>query len=78
MSDFYAVKAGEWVTPVHQGYLMECCDCGLVHRLDFRVIKAHKLGDLAQIQNAKYRVQFRAYREGYKGMGGYHKKKDSS
>ena len=31
-------KAGEWVLPVADGYQMECCDCGLVHTIDFRVI----------------------------------------
>ena len=28
---------GEWVTPVRNGYRMMCCDCGLVHEMDFRV-----------------------------------------
>ena len=37
-----------WVQPISRGYLMECCDCNLVHRLDFRVIAG--------------RVQFRAQR----------------
>ena len=30
-------EEGEWHEPVHDGYLMECCDCGLVHRVDFAV-----------------------------------------
>lgn len=42
------VKAGEWVQPIRRGYLMGCCDCNLVHRMDFR------------IEND--RVQFRAFR----------------
>lgn len=29
---------GERITPVMKGYRMECCDCGLVHRIDFEVI----------------------------------------
>lgn len=33
------VKAGQWVQPVKQGYRMECCDCGLVHTLDFRIFR---------------------------------------
>lgn len=33
------VKAGEWIQPVRKGYKMRCCDCGLVHRVDFRVYK---------------------------------------
>lgn len=26
-----------WVQPVRRGYKMACCDCGLVHDVDFRV-----------------------------------------
>jgi hypothetical protein len=37
-----------WLQPVRRGYLMACCDCGLVHRLDFRVVAG--------------RAQFRAQR----------------
>ncbi len=44
-------KAGKWVKPVERGYLMACCDCCLVHRLDFRVVGVRKK-----------RVQFRVYR----------------
>lgn len=31
-------KAGEWVRPVRRGYKMACCDCGLVHVLNFKLI----------------------------------------
>ena len=41
-------KAGEWVQPVRRGYRLACCDCGLVHRLNFRVHKK--------------RVQFQVFR----------------
>lgn len=37
-----------WVQPVKRGYLLACCDCGLVHRMDFRIHHG--------------RVQFRAQR----------------
>lgn len=30
-------KAGEWVRPVRRGYKLCCCDCGLVHTMNFRV-----------------------------------------
>jgi hypothetical protein len=33
------VKDGEWVRPVMTGYHMECCNCGVVHVMDFRVTK---------------------------------------
>jgi hypothetical protein len=32
-------KAGEWVRPVRNGYKMMCCDCGLVHVMEFAHIK---------------------------------------
>ena len=31
-------EAGEWVRPVKRGYRLGCCDCGLVHRIDFEHI----------------------------------------
>ena len=31
-------KPDEWVLPIAEGYQMECCDCGLVHIIDFRVL----------------------------------------
>jgi len=33
------VKAGEWVQPKTKGYRLQCCDCGLVHKMEFRVMK---------------------------------------
>jgi len=26
-----------WVQPIKKGYRMKCCDCGLVHVVDFRI-----------------------------------------
>ncbi len=45
---FIQVKDGEWVQPIRKGYRMKCCDCGLVHRMDFRLHRR--------------RIQFRAFR----------------
>ena len=28
-----------WVCPKPQGYLMQCCDCELIHEVDFRVVR---------------------------------------
>jgi hypothetical protein len=33
------VAANKWIQPQAEGYGMCCCDCGLVHRLDFRIVK---------------------------------------
>ncbi len=47
-------KAGEWVQPTRRGYLMQCCDCGLVHRMDFTTVP---------YANGKRRkIRFRVYR----------------
>ena len=62
-TEFPDVKAGKWVQPIPTGYLMMCCGCGLVHRLDFRVVKDNRTRGKATLQNARYRVQFRAYRD---------------
>ena len=62
MSDFPNVKPGVWVQPRQDGYLMKCCDCGLVHRVYFRVVKNNKDRKAATIQNARYRPQWRMYR----------------
>lgn len=36
---FKRVLDGEWVQPRRRGYKMACCDCGLVHTLNFRLVK---------------------------------------
>lgn len=33
------VASGEWVQPRRRAYLLQCCDCGLIHRMNFRVLK---------------------------------------
>ena len=43
------VKAGEWIQPVDYGYKMACCDCGLVHVLNFRIHEGE--------------IQFQAFRD---------------
>lgn len=34
---YHKPKAGEWVQPIRKGYKLACCDCGLVHTMNFRV-----------------------------------------
>lgn len=31
-------KENEWVQPIRKGHKMMCCDCGLVHDMDFRLV----------------------------------------
>lgn len=33
---YYKPEAGEWVQPIRRGYRLACCDCGLVHLMNFR------------------------------------------
>ena len=28
----------DWIYPVRKGYKLKCCDCGLVHVIDFDII----------------------------------------
>ncbi len=41
-------KDNEWVQPRMRHHRMKCCDCGLVHEMDFRIHRG--------------RIQFRAKR----------------
>ena len=55
----------DWVYPV-KGYLMKCCDCGLVHELDFGAFvegrKKGKYFDVVQLPK-QVRVMFRVKRK---------------
>lgn len=33
-----AVEAGEWVVPRRKFYRLGCCDCGLVHKMEFKLV----------------------------------------
>ena len=43
------VEDGVWVQPRRREYELECCDCGLVHTLNFRIYHGH--------------IQFQAFRD---------------
>lgn len=54
-----------WVQPVMRNYLMACCDCGLVHRVSFRIIKITKKlagGVIRGVRVGGHQVQFKAQR----------------
>lgn len=56
-----------WVPPLHKGYRMACCDCGLVHNMEFKVVhvtKTMKDGSWTykDAKDKKLRVMFRAQR----------------
>ncbi len=52
------LKEGEWAYPALSGYELECCDCGLTHKLDFIVLRT---GGTKAIVNG-VEIAFRAYR----------------
>jgi hypothetical protein len=56
------------VTPIMDGYRMSCCDCGLVHEMEFRAVrKGRNLPDgswrYKSLNKRGYRVAFRARRD---------------
>jgi hypothetical protein len=32
------ISYGEWTRPRLRNFREQCCDCGLIHRLDFRIV----------------------------------------
>lgn len=46
------IEDGKWYAPIRKGYKLMCCDCGLVHRFDFRTVP---LGGGREIQLRVYR-----------------------
>lgn len=52
MKKLEQIYDGEWVTPRMRGWRMQCCKCGLLHTLQFRVIR----------HGTRNTVMFRAWR----------------
>lgn len=38
MASYPKVRAGQWVKPRRRFYKMACCDCGLVHKMEFKLV----------------------------------------
>lgn len=64
-----ALKSGwtRWQMPVMSGYKLQCCDCDLIHELEFRAVRiVEERGrgyKKAKILDTKtYRVEYRAKR----------------
>jgi hypothetical protein len=64
-----ALKDGycAWEKPIMKGYKLACCDCGLVHIVDFRVVKVvtrHRDGSMIfEPAGKRYEVEFRVARD---------------
>ncbi len=57
----------DWQKPAMRGYRLGCCDCGLVHDFDFRVVcvvKQHRDGskEVEVLPSRDYQVEFRVRR----------------
>lgn len=57
----------EWQQPIMSGYRSSCCDCGLVHEMQFGVIRKTRdnpdgTWGGVELDPEKYRVQLRARR----------------
>jgi hypothetical protein len=48
-TDYPTMMDGEWIYPLSAYHLLACCDCGLVHKFEFR--------------RSGSRVKLRAWRE---------------
>jgi len=51
---YHIVEAGEWRAPRRRGYRSACCDCGLVHRMNFR---------LHRDKSGRRQIQVQAFRD---------------
>jgi hypothetical protein len=52
----------EWVNPYSEQYFMKCCDCGLVHEMQFKVAKYSEGDECAFVEDADLQAVFRARR----------------
>ena len=54
----------EWVCPVPTGYLMQCCDCGLIHEVETRVAlyESRPSEEFILVDNPDLQVQLRMKR----------------
>lgn len=53
-----------WVCPKPLGYLMQCCDCGLIHEAEFRVVqyKNEDSDEFDVVADVNMQVHFRMRR----------------
>lgn len=40
---YHQAQDGEWIVPEMTGYREACCDCGLVHRINFAILHSKTL-----------------------------------
>jgi len=52
----------EWVCPDPTQYFMKCCDCGLVHKMQFKVVKYLQGDECKTVNDPSVQAVFRARR----------------
>lgn len=52
----------EWVNPNNDSYMMKCCDCGLVHEMQFKVAKYSEGDECEFVDDPDLQPVFRARR----------------
>jgi len=52
----------EWVCPDPTQYFMKCCDCGLVHEMQFKVVKYSEGDECEAVDDQNVQAVFRARR----------------
>lgn len=57
MSQYHRLEDGDWIRPKRRGFKEQCCDCGKVHDVDFRIVKSKGGGkryiEFRAVQNAR-------------------------
>jgi len=51
--EYPVAQPGQWIQPSNKGFRMACCDCGLVHIMNFRI----------STKKGKRRIQLQAFRD---------------
>lgn len=59
-SEYYHVTDGEWIRVPLRNYKEQCCDCSLIHRLNFKIKKD---------KNGRNELWIQTFRDG-KSTGG--------
>lgn len=61
----------EWVCPDPEQYFMKCCDCGLVHEMQFKVVKYSEGDECEDFDDPYVQAVFRARRTTPPASPGY-------
>ena len=61
-SDARSPKPSHWVYPIMDGYKLCCCDCGLVHDMQFRVTDEYDRVEFRVRRNNRSTAQVRRHK----------------